>query len=152
VILGIDVGANGGLALVSPTRELIAGTRMPTMTVRGKTAVDAVAVINWVSLYPRPTRIVIELVSAMKGQGVTSMFQFGRMLGGIECAVQPWQVPIEYITPAVWKKALGLSSDKQASLDAAHTAFGERGRELIRYKADDGIAEAGLLALYSLRT
>jgi crossover junction endodeoxyribonuclease RuvC len=151
IIMGVDVGQNGGLAVVKG-RELLGAVRMPTITVRGKQAVDALAVIQWASRFPKPDHIVVELVSAMPRQGVASTFQFGRMLGGIECAVQPWQVPMSYITPAVWKKAMGLSSDKQASIDAAHTAFGERGRSLIRFKADDGLAEAALLALYFHQT
>lgn len=151
IIMGVDVGQNGGLAVVQD-RALIGGIRMPTIAVRTKQAVDAVAILQWMAQFPPLDHVVIEQVSAMPRQGVSSTFQFGRMLGGIECVMQPLGVAMSYVTPSVWKRALGLSSEKQASLDAAHTAFGSRARELIRFKADDGIAEAALLALYCYQT
>lgn len=151
VIVGIDVGQTGGIAVVQD-RVLLDAIRMPTLTARTKQAVDAVAINQWVAQFGRVDHVVIEQVSAMPRQGVSSTFQFGRMLGGVECAVQQWGAPMSYVTPAIWKRALGLSSNKQASIDAAHTAFGSRARELIRFKADDGLAEAALLALYYHQT
>jgi len=151
VIVGIDVGQNGGIAVVKD-RVLLDAIRMPTIMVRAKMAVNALAINQWAAQFGPFDHVAIEQVSAMPKQGVSSTFQFGRMLGGIECAVQPWGAPTDYVTPAVWKKAMGLSSNKQASIDAAHTAFGSRARELIRFKADDGLAEAALLALYFLQT
>ena len=84
----------------------------------------------------------------MPRQGVSSSFQFGRMLGGIESLVFSVGKPVHYVTPASWKKAMGLSSDKQASIDAAKIMFGSAADELLRHKADDGVAEAALIAAY----
>lgn len=152
-ILGVDAGQAGGLALIED-RQLVSGIRMPTYKIRGKAVINSRAVIEWIngdwSEFSRKgfDVAVIEAVHAMPRQGVSSSFQFGRMLGGIEAVVSSFGKPVHYVTPAQWKKAMGLSSDKQASIDAAKLMFGSAADELLKYKADDGVAEAALIAAY----
>jgi crossover junction endodeoxyribonuclease RuvC len=147
-VLGVDPGQAGGLAIVHGGR-LVKGTRMPIVKIRGKARVDARAVVQWWGDCLVPFDVaVIEAVHAMPRQGVSSSFQFGRMLGGIESLVYSVGVPVHYVTPAAWKRAMGLSSDKQASIDAAKVRFGSGADELLKCKADDGIAEASLIAAY----
>ncbi len=147
-VLGVDPGQAGGLAIVHGGR-LVKGTRMPVVELRGKKQVDARAVVEWWGDCMVPFDVaVIEAVHAMPKQGVSSSFQFGRMLGGIEALVFSVGVSVHYVTPASWKKAMGLSSDKQASIDAAKVMFGSAADNLLKHKADDGIAEAGLIAAY----
>lgn len=150
-VLGVDPGQAGGLAIMHGGR-LVKGTRMPIVKIRSKAQVDARAVVQWWGDCPVPFDVaVIEAVHAMPRQGVSSSFQFGRMLGGIEALVFSVGVPVHYVTPAVWKKAMGLSSSKQASIDAAKLLFGSAADELLRHKADDGVAEAALIAAYWAR-
>jgi len=155
-VLGVDAGQNGGLAIVQGG-QLIAGTRMPTYKIRGKAVIDARRVIEWIngdwSEYSQKgfDVAVIEAVHAMPRQGVSSSFQFGRMLGGIEAVVSGFGKPVHYVTPATWKKAMGLSSSKQQSIDTAKLMFGSDADQLLRYKADDGVAEAALIAAYWAR-
>jgi len=59
----------------------------------------------------------------MPRQGVASSFAFGVGLGSILSVLQTLQLPLELITPATWKRTLGLSSDKRASLDKARLLF-----------------------------
>ena len=147
-VLGVDPGQSGGLAIIHDGR-LVKGTRMPVVKVRGKAQVDARAVVEWWGDCLTPfDAAVIEAVHAMPGQGVSSSFQFGRMLGGIEALVASVGVPVHYVTPASWKKAMGLGSSKQASIDAAKVRFGSPADSLLKYRADDGIAEAALIAAY----
>lgn len=147
-ILGVDPGQAGGLAIVHGGR-LVKGTRMPIVKIRGKAQVDARAVVRWWDDCLVPFDVaVIEAVHAMPRQGVSSSFQFGRMLGGIEALVYSTGARVEYVAPAAWKKAMGLSTEKQASIDAAKLMFGSAADELLKHKADDGIAEAGLIAAY----
>lgn len=147
-ILGVDPGQSGGLAILHGGR-LVKGRRMPVVELRGKKQVDARAVVDWWGDCLRPfDAAVIEAVHAMPKQGVSSSFQFGRMLGGIEALVFSVGVPVHYVTPAAWKRAMGLSSSKQASIDAAKLRFGSAADELLQHKADDGIAEAALIAAY----
>jgi crossover junction endodeoxyribonuclease RuvC len=125
---------------------LVWGARMPIVKMRGKAMIDARRVAQ---LLEEPFDVaVIEAVHAMPRQGVSSSFQFGRMLGGIEALVYATGARVEYVTPAAWKKALGLSTEKQASIDAAKIRFGSVADEVLRHKADDGIAEAALIAAY----
>lgn len=44
-------------------------------------------------------------------------------LGTIPATLQTLAIGIELVTPAVWKRALGLSADKRASLDKARLLF-----------------------------
>lgn len=150
-ILGVDPGQSGGLAIVHGGR-LVKGTRMPVVQIRGKKQIDARAVVRWWDDCLVPFDVaVIEAVHAMPGQGVSSSFQFGRMLGGIEALVYSTGARVEYVAPASWKKAMGLSTDKQASIDAAKIMFGAPADELLKHKADEGIAEAALIAAYWAR-
>lgn len=146
-VLGVDPGQSGGLAVVHNGR-LVKGIRMPVIKHNGKALIDARAVVRWWDDCLIPFDVaVIEAVHAMPGQGVSSSFQFGRMLGGIESLVYSTGARVEYVTPAKWKRDMGLKSDKQASIDAAKLRFGSIADELIRHKADDGIAEAALIAV-----
>ena len=86
----------------------------------------------------------------MPGQGVTSMFHFGKSAGFIEGVLAAKNIRYELIPPQRWKKAFGLHSDKQESIDLCKEKF--PGVSLLptpRCKKDaDGMAEALLIALY----
>jgi len=92
--------------------------------------------------------IVIEDIAARPGQGVTSMFSFGRTLGFAHGIAAAAEAPIHFVTPTVWKGKLGLlNSDKGASREKARTLFPASAHAFERVK-DDGRAEAALLAYY----
>ena len=148
IVLGVDPGATGGLALVhSQTRQLIGGRRMPSMKVRGKSIVDAGEVHHWLDAV-KPSFAIVEQVHAMPRQGVSSSFSFGRSTGAIEALAMIHTDRMDWVTPAVWKKYCGLGKQKRDSLDRAKLAFGD---EFVwRALADDGIAEAALMALWWL--
>jgi crossover junction endodeoxyribonuclease RuvC len=56
-------------------------------------------------------------------------------------------VPLEFVTPAVWKRSYGLSRDKHASLFKARLMFPAADLHLAKH---DGRAEALLIAQYGL--
>ena len=150
ITIGIDCGQTGGVAIVEDDKFL-AGRRMPIIT-RGKWKhVDIRALMQWELGMPpyrddeRPT-FVIESVHAMPAQGVSSSFAFGRATGAPEAWAMSYGQPVEWVSPAKWKRAMGLSSDKQASMDACKLHFGAN--KLWDVKANDGIAEAALIALW----
>lgn len=89
------------------------------------------------------TTVVIERVSAMPKQGVSSSFKFGMVFGSILSVIQAVGYPIEFVTPAVWKRDLGLSSEKKAALHKARLLFPNCD---LRLKKHDGRAEALLIA------
>lgn len=92
--------------------------------------------------------IVVELVHAMPGQGVSSTFKFGSAYGAAVAIASRFKCNLELVSPRVWKKALGLSSDKTESLYMARELWPNA--PLSRVK-DNGRAEALLMAEYLRR-
>jgi crossover junction endodeoxyribonuclease RuvC len=62
-------------------------------------------------------------------------------------ALAAHQVPVQYVTPAKWKKYFGLSKNKGSSRGLAIQRFPQVSDKFSRVK-DDGRAEAALIALY----
>lgn len=96
----------------------------------------------------------VEKVGAMPGQGVTSMFNFGKSAGYIEGVLSGLGIPYQLVPPAKWKKDFSLiGKDKRASIATCHKLFPELDlRRTSRCKTDsDGEAEAALLAEYARR-
>ena len=149
LVLGIDPGSSGGLAIVkrnlNTLPKIILALRMPTVIIYGKKIIDTKNIARELQNHPIDVSI-IEKVHAMPRQGVTSSFQFGRNFGGLETLSYLYSKRVDYVAPAVWKKSLGLGQSKKESLDLARLKFGES--ELWNMKSNDGIAEAALLALY----
>lgn len=87
----------------------------------------------------------VELVNPMPGQGSVSTGGFMRAAGAIEAVVQLRNMSVFFVSPRVWKKAMGLTSNKNDSLFMARTLFPEA--PLTR-KKDNNRAEALLLARY----
>lgn len=149
--LGIDPGITGGLALIE-TRDgappaFVAGIRTPVMQHKGKKIVAARDVIVWAAGLGQIDQAVIEEVSARPGQGVTSVFTFGRATGAVEALAQMMADTVIWTPPATWKRDLRLSSDKRESLDLCKLRFGAA--FTFDKLADDGIAEAALLAYHA---
>lgn len=156
MIIGIDPGKSGGVAIVSSgSGRLLAGRRMPILLHGKRDVVDVYELNAWVA-GQRPIgmgghveRVVLEQVHAMPGQGVSSMFNFGRHTGAVEGWAVSLAAPVHWVTPQKWKKHFGLSKDKRASLDRARLEFGAD--TMWDVLANDGIAEAALIALWWLR-
>jgi crossover junction endodeoxyribonuclease RuvC len=136
-----------GAALLAQLPFRVGHIRMPTMQHRGKKLVDGKQMIEFLLRWDVDV-MVCEWVHAMPRQGVTSAFSFGRSTGAVEALGLFWAGRAEWVSPQVWKKHYGLSKDKQASLDLAQQKFGDD--FVWRKKADDGIAEAALIAHWFL--
>ncbi len=147
--LGIDPGLSGALALLDSdgTPELVAD--LPVIRDHKLAWIDGSALQSTLleALSGRPCRAFVERVSSSPQQGVASAFTFGVGFGSILATLQTLRLPLELITPAQWKTALGLSSDKRASLDKARLLFPSAELHLAKH---DGRAEALLLAHFAL--
>ena len=150
IVAGIDPGKTGALSILYDN-NVVSCFDVPMQLVKGK-AKPAWA--KWASEwrnafgFEAPDMIVIEDIAARPGQGVTSMFSFGRTLGFAHALAQGAGVPVHFVTPFVWKGRLGLlNSDKGASREKARTLFPASAHAFERVK-DDGRAEAALLAYY----
>ena len=91
-------------------------------------------------------RAIIEAVSAMPGQGVSSTFRFGEALGVVLGVLGALQIPVSWASPVLWKKAAGLyGKDKDAARTLALQLHPEAGDMLTR-KKDIGRADAICIA------
>lgn len=140
--VGVDPGITGAIALVTPDGELADVFDMPV--VAGQVCPQLLGTLECWDNGQYGT-VVIEAVHAMPGQGVSSMHKFGRSVGIVEGVF--WRRPVEYVSPAKWKKALGLSKDKGASRRRAIELWPGHADKFARAK-DDGRAEAALIALW----
>lgn len=93
-----------------------------------------------------PCFAVIERVSAMPKQGVASSFNFGVGFGSVLGVLGAIGIPVEFVTPSKWKRELGLSRDKHASLHKARLLFPDCELSLCKH---EGRAEALLIAYWS---
>ncbi len=144
-IIAIDPGLTGGFAVLTNTGEYVSAEPLPIIRD------GALAWVNGEQLRgmiitakdATPTCCVVERVSAMPKQGVSSSFNFGVGFGSLLGAIQVLGCPLHLVQATLWKRQLGLSRDKNASLDKARLLFPDA--PLAR-KKDDGVAEALLIA------
>jgi len=94
------------------------------------------------------THAFIEKVGAMKGQGVTSMFSFGKGFGIWIGILAAFRVPYTFVTPQAWKKMIMAGKhDKDAYRIRAQELYPGYAAQLNR-KKDNGRADALLIAHY----
>jgi crossover junction endodeoxyribonuclease RuvC len=152
VVLGIDPGLSGALAALDPAGRVVAVLDMPTLeTGNGRRTVNVVALRT--ALYSLlPIRACwIENVSAMPTDSRVAAFAFGRSVGALEAACLLSGVPVQRVTPQVWKRDAGLPTGvpKAASVEAALRLLPGSAPYLTRVK-DHGRADALLIARYGL--
>jgi len=153
-VIGIDPGISGAIAIFEDG-QLDTILDMPTLKIAsGKTMKSHISAIGlvriletWTLVSDGQAHIVIERVGAMPGQGVTSMFNFGRSAGIIEGVVAALQRPYTYVTPATWTKAVGRAAGKDASRMRAMELFPSKA-DLFKRAKDDGRADAALIAYW----
>ena len=151
--IGVDPGLSGAVAVISP--ESLKIFDMPTMTVerngKAKRQVSASELAEMLYLYSgRDCHVYCERVSAMAGQGVTSVFSFGRSFGMIEGILAAFKMPVTFVPPATWVKAVGRGQGKDASRARAMELFPSDQDQFKRVK-DDGRADAALIAYWGSR-
>jgi crossover junction endodeoxyribonuclease RuvC len=150
MILGIDPGLSGALAFFDTESEVLVIIDMPTveMTRNGKNKREVSAALIADAVAGKGIKqAYIERVSAMPGQGVSSMFSFGRSVGVVEGVLAAYEIPTTFITPQAWMKAMGIRAGKDGSRERAMQLF-PRYADLFARKKDDGRSDAALIAKY----
>lgn len=140
IILGVDPGTEGALAgLDAATGALIWIEDMPIIdkTVPGPLVVDLLTNEVIVAAH-------VEKVWASQGQGASSSFNFGCGTGTILGVLAAMRVPVFRPTVAKWKRAQGVTADKETSRLKAIELWPEHS-ELFRFKKHHGRAEAALI-------
>ena len=163
IIFGIDPGVSGAICVLRKINQ-IEVYEMPTMIdgKKNKRQVNGAEVSNiflkelenltskdsWQS----EVKVVVEHVTAMPGQGVTSMFNFGQSFGVIKGICAAMKLPIYFVRPAKWKKYFNLiNSEKDASRTKAIEIFPYFSDKLSK-KKDGNKADAILLASFFYET
>ena len=158
LIIGIDPGISGSICFFQ-NGKIIDVIEMPTMTEgkKNKKQVNGSQVYNEITkrikqFEKNQIRVVIEHVSAMPGQGVTSMFNFGQSFGILKGICTAMQLPMYFVRPAKWKKYFNLlKSEKDASRTRAIEIFPYFSSQLSR-KKDSNKADAILIASFYYET
>jgi len=154
LIIGIDPGISGAICFFEDgeVKEVI---DMPSMAEgkKNKRQINGPQIYNEISdkiknIPKKNIYVVVEQVSAMPGQGVTSMFNFGQSYGVIKGICSAMQLPIFFVRPAKWKKYFNLiKTEKDASRARAIEIFPYISSKLSR-KKDSNKADAILIASF----
>lgn len=153
IILGIDPGLSGALALYDTSEQTVEVFDMPVLELvrngKKKGEVSAQALANL--LAGRGIKAAyLERVNAMPGQGVTSVFSFGRSTGIVEGILAAYDIPTTLVTPQAWQKAVGQRAGKDGSRERAMQLFPAQA-DLFQRKKDDGRSDAALIAYYGAK-
>ena len=154
LIIGIDPGISGAICFFE-NGEIKDIIDMPVMAEgkKNKRQVNGSQLYNEIVIRikkfsKKDIFVVVEQVSAMPGQGVTSMFNFGQSFGVIKGICSAMQLPIYFVRPTKWKKHFNLlKTEKDASRSKVIEIFPYISSQLSR-KKDSNKADAILLASY----
>ncbi len=157
-IIGIDPGISGAICFFEDGK-VIDVIEMPSMAEgkKNKKQVNGNQLFNEIKLRISQIKsdkiaVVVEHVTAMPGQGVTSMFNFGQSFGLIKGICSAMQLPIHFVRPTKWKKYFNLiNTSKDASRSRAIEIF-PRISEKLKRKKDSNKADAILIASYYYNT
>ena len=158
LIIGIDPGISGSICFFE-NGKIIDVVEMPTMIdgKKNKRQVNGAQIYNEIlkrinTSEKQKIRVVIEQVSAMPGQGVTSMFNFGQSFGILKRICSAMQLPMFFVRPAKWKKYFSLiNAQKDASRTKAIEMFPYFSSQLSK-KKDSNKADAILIACFYYET
>ena len=158
LVIGIDPGISGSICFFEDGKILDV-VEMPTMTdgKKNKKQVNGSQIYNEISkrikqIDKSDIKVIIEQVSAMPGQGVTSMFSFGQSFGILKGICSAMQLPMYFVRPAKWKKYFNLiNSEKDASRTKAIEIFPYFSSQLSK-KKDSNKADAILISSFYYET
>ena len=154
LIIGIDPGITGAICFFDngEVKDII---EMPNMAEgkKNKRQINGPQIYNEISkriinIPKNEVVVVIEQVSAMPGQGVTSMFNFGQSFGVLKGICSAMQLSMHFVRPAKWKKYFNLiKTEKDASRTKVIEIFPYISSQLSR-KKDSNKADAILIASF----
>lgn len=155
LIAGIDPGLSGAVAFLdAASGAVIDIADMPTLALarggKNKRELDAHALARLIRERPIDHAFA-ELVGAMPGQGVSSVFAFGKSFGMLIGILAALEVPMTFVAAATWKRALGVPAAKDGARARASQLMPTAAHHWTRVR-DDGRAEAALIGHFGLRS
>ncbi|MDQ6869184.1 MAG: hypothetical protein M3178_12625 [Pseudomonadota bacterium] len=151
MILGIDIGVQGAIAVLEVNGALVEIHDMPVLKdgPASRRAVNA-PLLAAIIFKSHADHAFVESVNARPGEGPTGAFAFGRARGVIEGVLAAADIPTTFLTPPSWKRAVGLTlASKDASRSEAIRRWPAHAELFARVK-DDGRAEACLIGVAGL--
>ena len=152
IIIGIDPGVSGAICILN-NGKITEIYEMPTMIdgKKNKKQVNGAEITNIINkelINEKEAKVVIEHVSAMPGQGVTSMFNFGQSFGVLKGICAALKLPVYFIRPVKWKKHFNLiNTEKDASRTKVIEVFPYISSKISK-KKDANKADAILIARF----
>ena len=141
--IGIDPGKTGAVAVL--------GRDNGELAVHDYEDPGGLALLKNCGLSGQPFAM-LEKVSAMPGQGVSSSFKFGANFGEWQGILKALNIPFEFVTPQKWQKgifdSMAKGDRKAMSLDMARRLFPSAD---LRLKKHHGRSDALLIAEYLRR-
>ncbi len=154
-IIGIDIGLRGAvsrlLVTASGVATLLGVEDMPVLRdgPAGRAAINAPLLAEIVAK-SHAAKAFVEGVGARPGEGAVGAFSFGRSRGCVEGVLAALAVPVTFVTPSTWKRAVGIPPGKDGAKDAARSEAIRRWPDKANWFArvkDDGRAESALIAV-----
>jgi crossover junction endodeoxyribonuclease RuvC len=153
MILGIDIGAAGAIALLAEGGELVEVCDMPCLAdgPKGRPALNA-PLLAGIIAKAGASRAYVEWVGPRPTDGAVQAFAFGRCKGVLEGVLAASGVPVAFLTPAVWKRLHSIPPGRdQKDLARSRAIARWPGKAaLFALKKSDGLAEAALIGLAGL--
>lgn len=153
IVIAADPGLRGAICAIKNGHQIVWLQDMPTKELsNGKRMICARQLTETLKQIMSEHQhedftCMIEKVSSRPGEGVVSAFTFGRGFGILEACIIARGLSLKMVTPQVWKKSMGMSSDKDDVRIKMIKQFPQLAHMLKR-KMDDGRAEAIAIALY----
>ena len=158
VIVGIDPGLSGSICLMplgGKTLEPGSIVFQPFPSIAGQIDFQG---LRQIFTHIKNAKVFIEKVGAMPGQGVCSMFTFGKVTGATLAMINAFALPYEEITPQAWQKEMlmgipliekanGKKDTKAMAALVAQRLF----PEIHLKKSEKGHVDALLIAEYGRR-
>jgi hypothetical protein len=148
--IGIDPGLSGAIAILGVDNYCLEVRDVPLTEAGGYDFCRMYELLDEVvakHVYGN-VHLILEQQQAMPKQGVSSTFKTGFGYGAWHALCTIVMPDFEVVSPRKWKKALGLTSDKEASRALAVKLYPSLQDRLTR-KKDHNRAEAILLAHYT---
>lgn len=155
LIVGIDPGLNGAIAFFDDGHVTDIWD-MPTLALqrggKGRRTVDAHILADWFEgMRGRLAHAFIEDSWSRPENGAIAAKASGRAFGVIEGILAAFDIPVTFVSPQRWKKALAVPAAKDGARARASQLLPSAASNWKRVK-DDGRAEASLIALWGLQT
>lgn len=146
--IGIDPGLTGGIVALNK-----GGGIVELESFDGRNPLEVIKnVLDNTSRHGDIDTIMLEQVSAMPGQGVASMFNFGRSYGAIVGLAYGLGYNLNLVTPQVWQRILaddGSFDGPKDRIRRAIVAEGLEKRVTLKRSMHQGVCDAYFIAKYA---